>query len=247
MSEAPVPANGFERRRQRSRAAILDTALDLFQRRGLRATSLEDICQQADVSPRTFFNHFESREHLYRAIAERRATQVAAVLDAACEDPRPLAARLGGFFATVAAYFAERPLYREFVGTMLSLGADGGSEVVRTGILGRAAAWREDVPCVIHTIHGLAFHPYGAWWRNRMYIAAERYAAKRCHLIACVAEAMRDQALAAGIGRPEQYRIVYSGMEVDAFVDPGVSSAGMRAELGLPADAFVLGTVAGVR
>ena len=127
--------------------------------------------------------------------------------------------------------------------------ADWKPDVVHThsskaGILGRAAAWDERVPCVIHTIHGLAFHPYGAWWRNKLYIAAERWAAKRCHLIACVAEAMRDQALAEGIGRPEQYRIVYSGMEVDAFVEPGVSGEQMRAELGLPADAFVLGTVA---
>ena len=114
----------------------------------------------------------------------------------------------------------------------------------KAGILGRAAAWREHVPCVIHTIHGLAFHPYGARWRNAVYILAERYAARRCHRIVCVADAMREQALAAGIGRREQYVTIYSGMEVERFVQPDVSREEIRAELGFADDDFVVGTIA---
>jgi len=114
----------------------------------------------------------------------------------------------------------------------------------KAGILGRMAAWTEDVPCVIHTIHGLAFHPYGSKWRNAVYILAERYAAKRCHRIVCVADAMREQALAAGIGRREQYVTIHSGMEVDRFVHPDVSRADVRAELGFGDDDFVVGTIA---
>ena len=114
----------------------------------------------------------------------------------------------------------------------------------KAGILGRGAAWRERVPAVIHTIHGLAFHPYQSRWRNAIYIASERWAARRCHRIACVADAMRDQALAAGIGRRDQYVTVYSGMVVDRFVDPGVARADVRARLGLADEAVVLGTVA---
>ncbi|MCA9297337.1 MAG: glycosyltransferase family 4 protein, partial [Phycisphaerales bacterium] len=114
----------------------------------------------------------------------------------------------------------------------------------KAGIVGRIAAWREHVPAVVHTIHGLAFHPYQARWRNAIYIASERFAAKRCHRIACVAEAMREQALAAGIGRREQYEIVYSGMEIEPYIAPGVTRDAMRAALGLSPDAFVLGTIA---
>jgi len=114
----------------------------------------------------------------------------------------------------------------------------------KAGILGRAAAWSEHVPAVIHTIHGLAFHPYQSRWRNATYIHAERYAARRCHRIACVAEAMRDQALAAGIGTPEMYEIVYSGMDTASYIEPGVDRAAIRSRLGLPDEAFVLGTVA---
>ena len=50
-------------------------------------------------------------------------------------------------------------------------------EVVHThsskaGILGRAAAWHERVPAVVHTIHGLPFGPFETPLKNRLYIAA---------------------------------------------------------------------------
>ena len=114
----------------------------------------------------------------------------------------------------------------------------------KAGILGRLAAWKARVPCVVHTIHGLAFHPFQNKWRNAIYIAAERFAARRCHRIVCVADAMRDQALAARIGRRDQYVTVYSGIETDPFVQPSHSPQAMRAELGLAEDDFVLGTIA---
>jgi glycosyltransferase involved in cell wall biosynthesis len=113
----------------------------------------------------------------------------------------------------------------------------------KAGILGRAAAWKERVPCVVHTIHGLPFHPYQSKVINAVYIAAERYAARRCHGIICVADAMRDQALAARVGRPEQYVTVYSGIEVEPFLNPRWSRSQVRRELGLSEDDFVIGTV----
>ncbi|MHC4220361.1 MAG: glycosyltransferase [Planctomycetota bacterium] len=113
----------------------------------------------------------------------------------------------------------------------------------KAGILARMAAWKQQVPCVVHTIHGLAFHPYLSNVRNAIYIVAERAAAKRCHRIVCVADAMREQALAAGIGRREQYVTVYSGMETEPFLDPGWLRPNVREQLGLAEDDFVLGTV----
>ncbi len=114
----------------------------------------------------------------------------------------------------------------------------------KAGILGRLAAWKAGVPCVVHTIHGLAFHPYQTKWRNAIYIASERFAARRCHRIICVADAMRDQALAARIGRRDQYVTVYSGIDTEPFVQPKHSQQAMRTELGLAEDDFVLGTIA---
>lgn len=113
----------------------------------------------------------------------------------------------------------------------------------KAGILGRAAAWKLGVPCIVHTIHGLPFHPFEKAWKNAIYIASERWAAKRCHKIACVADAMRDQALAKGIGDKEQFVTVYSGMEVEKFISPEKSRKVVRQELDIGDDDFVVGTV----
>ncbi|MBT4583785.1 MAG: glycosyltransferase family 4 protein [Phycisphaerae bacterium] len=113
----------------------------------------------------------------------------------------------------------------------------------KAGIIGRAAAWNLSVPCVVHTIHGLPFHPYEKAWRNTLYVASERWAAKRCHKIACVADAMRDQSLAKGIGKQKQFSTIYSGMEVDRYLSPQRDGDAMRQELGIDKDDFVVGTV----
>jgi glycosyltransferase involved in cell wall biosynthesis len=113
----------------------------------------------------------------------------------------------------------------------------------KAGILGRLAAWRERVPVVVHTVHGQAFHPYQAAWRNWLYIHAERYAARNCHRIYAVAQAMIDQCVAAKVAPPEKYQVVYSGMDMDAF-SGARPEPDLRASLGIPPDALVVGKVA---
>jgi AcrR family transcriptional regulator len=139
-AEAEVVSR-IERRRSRSRAVLVDAAIELFQEKGFRGTTLQEICERADVASRTFFNHFETREHLYQAIAHQRAVQFAELLDAVRGDPRPLAQRLNDFFAVMGAYLVARPLWRELVGEMLHLRLrhEGSSEAVRSGVLGQAA------------------------------------------------------------------------------------------------------------
>lgn len=114
----------------------------------------------------------------------------------------------------------------------------------KAGILGRRAAHRAQVPAVIHTIHGLAFT--ASTWRivNAAYKLAERQAARWSTRIVCVADAMRDQSLAAGIGRPEQYVTVYSGMDTGPFLHPPVPRDEIRRQLGLLPEHIVVGTIA---
>jgi glycosyltransferase involved in cell wall biosynthesis len=114
----------------------------------------------------------------------------------------------------------------------------------KAGIVGRAAAWKEGVPAVVHTIHGLPFGPSETPWKNRLYVGLERWAARRCHAIVSVCDAMTEQALAAGVGRPGQYSTVYSGMDVDAFLHPARPRDAVRRELGLADDEVAFATVA---
>lgn len=124
----------------------------------------------------------------------------------------------------------------------------------KAGILGRWAAWKTRVPAVVHTIHGPPFMPIegGAVSRtkiklkNRLYTHAERFAAKRCHTIVSVADAMTAQFRERGIGRADQYITVRSGMDLSPFVDfdNTESRDAVRASLGIAERDFVVGTVA---
>ena len=110
----------------------------------------------------------------------------------------------------------------------------------KAGILARRAAWRCGVPVIVHTVHGLPFHPYQSWWLNRLYVRLERRAAGRSHAIISVADAMTRQALAAGVGERGQYCTIYSGMETGDFLRRPPGADAFRAGLRLPREAILV-------
>jgi glycosyltransferase involved in cell wall biosynthesis len=135
--------------------------------------------------------------------------------------------------------------YRQLVRRLRELQPD----VVHThsskaGIIGRWAARSAGVPMIVHTIHGLAFTASTHPSVNALYMLLERRTAPITTRIVCVADAMRDQSLAAGIGRREQYVTVYSGMETAPFLSPPVDRAEVRRQLGLTDDQIAVGTIA---
>ena len=114
----------------------------------------------------------------------------------------------------------------------------------KAGIIGRWAAHRAKAPVIVHTIHGLAFTASTSRIANAMYRFLERRTAPLTTRIVCVADAMRDQSLAANIGTPEQYVTVYSGMETQPFLNSPVPRDEMRRRLGLRDEHVVVGTIA---
>jgi glycosyltransferase involved in cell wall biosynthesis len=133
----------------------------------------------------------------------------------------------------VASYRQLRRLLREIGPDVMH------SHSSKAGILARRAAGRLGGMKVVHTIHGLPFHQYEAWWRNRLFVALERHAARRTDAIISVADAMTRQALAAGVGRPEQYTTIRSGMETERFLQRPGEADTFRASLDLPEDAVL--------
>ncbi len=113
----------------------------------------------------------------------------------------------------------------------------------KAGIIGRTAACAAKTPYIVHTIHGQAFHKYANPLNNWFYKKLEWWAAKRCHKIYAVAQAMIDQCTDAHISRHSKYKVVYSGMELEPFLN-SIPDSALRHELGIPEDSPVIGTVA---
>ena len=113
----------------------------------------------------------------------------------------------------------------------------------KAGILGRRAAWALGIPCV-HSIHGASFHFGQPPILFKAYQQAERMAERWCQHFITVCDAMSRQYMSAGIGRPDKFTTIYSGMEVDHFLHPPHSRNQMRQQLGIAADEVVVGKIA---
>jgi len=65
-----------ERKKQRTRDALVDAAFDLFQRKGFEATTIDEISEAVEISPRTFFRYFESKEDVALTLLDRQLTAI---------------------------------------------------------------------------------------------------------------------------------------------------------------------------
>ncbi len=113
----------------------------------------------------------------------------------------------------------------------------------KAGILGRLAARRARVPIVIHSIHGPSFGPFQGAAANAVFRSAERLAARWTDHFVVVADAMRDQYLAAGIGRASDYTRIFSGFDLGPFLGARRDPA-LAARLGIGPGDFVVGKIA---
>ena len=89
-TNAAVPANRLDRRKARTRKALIDAAVRLIaEGRGERA-SIQEITEAADIGFGSFYNHFASKEELFQTASEEVLERWAQMIDAACaglDDP----------------------------------------------------------------------------------------------------------------------------------------------------------------
>lgn len=85
VTDGPAPPPGTGRRQRRAaetRLRLFRCALQLFAERGFSSVTVEEITEAADVGKGTFFNYFESKDHVLGVMAE---IQVGKVKEAAAK------------------------------------------------------------------------------------------------------------------------------------------------------------------
>src|SRR6185436_19584699 len=83
-----------ERKKARTRGALQEAAMDRFARQGFDGTTVEEIAEACEVSPRTFFRYFPTKEDVLFADGEvRRERLLAVIAESPIEEPAFVALR----------------------------------------------------------------------------------------------------------------------------------------------------------
>ena len=96
-----------ERKKLETRDALVHAALALFEAKGVDATTVEEIAQHVDVSPRTFHRYFPAKEDVLFADADVRLQRFTEVLQAR-PPGEPLLESLAAAAGEMAAVMVER-------------------------------------------------------------------------------------------------------------------------------------------
>lgn len=120
-SEADVPSRR-ERRRLAVRDRIVTVALALFETRGYEATTVAEIVRVADIAYGTFFNHFATKLHLLREVADQSMNDLFENVEEIRKQPGDFASHVVLLFERSAERSLEKgPRTRELVAAIMAL------------------------------------------------------------------------------------------------------------------------------
>src|ERR1700756_1168954 len=91
-----------ERRAAETRLRLFRCALQLFAQHGFPNVTVEDITEAADVGKGTFFNYFESKDHVLGVMAELQLARVREAVQSAALGKRSIRSTLHHLFLRLA-------------------------------------------------------------------------------------------------------------------------------------------------
>lgn len=113
----------------------------------------------------------------------------------------------------------------------------------KAGFLGRLAAVRARVPIIVHTPHGNIFDGYFPYFVTRAFIGMERYAARHTDRIIELTPKGVEDHLRENIGRPDQFTVIFSGIDLAPFEDAIRRRDATRSALGIEPGHILVGAV----
>lgn len=99
-----------ERKKQQTRERLTQAALALFMQKGFEATTLDEIAAAADISRRSFFHYFASKEEVVFAWKDAFGDKLVAALALRPVDEPMLLAAERALIASVSGYDRDEAL-----------------------------------------------------------------------------------------------------------------------------------------
>lgn len=110
-----------ERRAAETRLRLFRCAIQLFSERGFPNVTVEDITEAADVGKGTFFNYFESKDHVLGVLAEIQLGKIKQAVEEAEAGKRPIESVLHELFVGLAEEPGRSPeMARTLVSSFVS-------------------------------------------------------------------------------------------------------------------------------
>ena len=138
-----------ERKKERTRAELTDAAFRLFVERGFDETTIEDIVEQVEVSPRTFFRYFDSKEDVVIGFFDDMGLELREMLAARPPQEPPFEALRGALGSLVDLY--EERADRVTAAKRLAFE----TPAIRARLLDKHARWENWVTAELCTRSGL--------------------------------------------------------------------------------------------
>jgi AcrR family transcriptional regulator len=137
-----------EERKAQNRAKLLDAARRVFSEKGLGAATVRDIVRETDLATGTFYNYFEDKEEVFRALLEEFSAKARAAVREQRKLPGSLEERVENAYR---AYFEivleERELFemlRRNAGAIALMTGEGLFEAGVRELFEDLREWAED-------------------------------------------------------------------------------------------------------
>ena len=117
------------------------------------------------------------------------------------------------------------------------------THTAKAGILGRIAGRIAGVPVIIHGLHGSTFHPFIPQPARFIYRQLEKLTACFTNKIISVSSVLSEKYISSGVGTPDKYTTVYSGMQLDKYLNVTMPEFKLLETLGILPDEKVIGTI----
>ena len=93
------------------------------------------------------------------------------------------------------------------------------THTAKAGVLGRLASMLAGRRATrVHTFHGHLLHGYFAGWKTKLIITIEKFFASKTDVLVAIGTQVRDDLLAAGIGKENQYKVFFPGLPTPADI-----------------------------